>query len=62
MFTSPILTIGFALAIATGLVCFGVIRLLRYFRGETDEHDLPQGHDYSLGAAHNAVDPEVKRP
>ena len=62
MFASPILTIGFALTVATALVCFGVIRLLRYFRGELDKDDLAQEHNYSLHTGNNAVDPEARRP
>jgi len=62
MFTSPILTIALALTVAAALVCFGVIRLLRYFRGELDKDDLPQQGDYSLGTGNPGIDPGVKRP
>ena len=62
MFASPILTMGFALTIAVALVCFGVIRLLRYFRGEPEDNDLPQEGNYSLGRGNGAIDPEAKQP
>ena len=62
MFASPTVTIGFALAIATGLVCFGIIRLLRFFRGELDRDNLSQDGNYPLNTGANAIHPEVKRP
>lgn len=62
MFASPILTIGFALAVAAALVCFGVIRLLRFFRGELGKDDLSHEDNYSLTTGSNVVRPEIKQP
>jgi len=60
MFISPTLTIGIALSIAAGLVCFGIIRLLRHFRGEFRKEDLSQDAHYPLDTGNNATDPETK--
>lgn len=57
MFTSPTLTIGIALLVAGGLVCFGIIRLLRYFReesknGGSQEAYNPFNSDNNVGSSH----------
>lgn len=58
MFVSPTTTIGIALLIATGLVCFGVIRLIRHFQEEFSENDGGRKTKYSLQTDHNVVNPK----
>ena len=59
MFTSPTLTIGIALLIAGGLVCFGIIRLLRHFREESRD-DISQDSYDPFNSDDNVGNHEVK--
>jgi len=64
MFTSPsLLTIGIALLVAAGLVCFGVVRLMRFFHEDFHKDNTAQESPYPLDTgAESALSSEVKRP
>jgi len=51
MFSSPTVTIGVALLIAIGLVCFGVVRLMRHFQEEFRKDNTSQETPYPLDTA-----------
>lgn len=52
MFSSPTFTLGIALVIAFGLVCFGIRRLIKLFHEEFRRDDRPDEDSYNLDAAH----------